>query len=72
MASRNFLVEGLDLTGLPGDATNAQILQSVRESVPATPDLGWHILNETTPDVTTYPEYATFIWTKPSTGEMKY
>lgn len=71
MASRNFLDEGLDLTGLAGDATNAQILQSIRESVPAT-DLGWHIKSETTPDVATYPEYATFLWTKPSTNETKY
>ena len=71
MASRNFLVEGLDLTGLPSDASNAQINQSIRESVPAT-DLGWHIKSETTPDVATHPEYATFLWTKPSTDETKY
>lgn len=71
MASRNFLVEGLDLTGLPSDASNAQINQSIRESVPAT-DLGWHIKSESTPDVATYTEYATFLWTKPSTDETKY
>ena len=71
MASRNFLVEGLDLTGLPGDASNAQINQSIRESIPAT-DLGWHIKSEDTPSVATNSEYATFLWTKPSTDETKY
>lgn len=71
MSSRNFLVEGLDLTGLPGDASNAQINQSIRESIPAT-DLGWHIKSEDTPSVATNSEYATFLWTKPSTDETKY
>jgi hypothetical protein len=71
MSSRNFLVEGLDLSLLPSAATNAQILQAIRESHPAS-GLGMLIYQSATPDVSTYTEYVTFIWINTTTGELKY
>jgi len=71
MASREFFDPGLDLTALAGDASNAQIGQAIRESVPAT-GLGLIIYQEGTPDLGTYTEYDTFLWIKPSTAETKF
>jgi len=70
MASRNFLVAGLDPTGLVC-LSLADLLQMFQESKPSD-DLGWVIQQEATPNTVTYPELATFLWLKPSTGELKY
>lgn len=71
MSTRAFLVSGIDLSLLPSEATNAQILQAIQEAKPAS-GLGLLIYQSTTPDVATYTEYATFIWINTSTGELKY
>lgn len=71
MSTRAFLTAGLDLSLLPSEATNAQILQAIQEAKPAS-GLGLLIYQSTTPDVATYTEYATFIWINTSTGELKY
>lgn len=71
MSTRAFLTAGLDLSLLPSEATNAQILQAIQEAKPAS-GLGLLIYQAGTPDVATYTEYATFIWINTSTGELKY
>lgn len=71
MSTRSFLTAGLDLSLLPSEATNAQILQAIQEAKPAS-GLGLLIYQSATPDVATYTEYATFIWINTSTGELKY
>lgn len=43
----------------------------IRAMAPTT-DIGLLIVQEATPDVGTYPEFARFSWLKPSTGDLKY
>lgn len=71
MSSRNFFVAGLDLALLGSDATNAQILQALNQAYPAS-GLGLIIYQSTTPDVSIYTEYVTFLWINTTTGELKY
>jgi len=71
MSTRAFFVAGVDLSLLPSQATNAQILQAIQEAKPAS-GLGILIYQSTTPDVSTYTEYATFIWINTTTTELKY
>ena len=71
MSSRNFLTAGLDLSLLPSEATNAQIMQALQQAYPAS-GLGIIIYQSATPDVATYTEYATFLWVNTTTGELKY
>lgn len=67
-ASRNFIVEGFDPTSGAGVPSNSQLLQMVHAAGPAS-DIGFVIVNESTPDVVTYPELENFIWYKPSAKE---
>jgi len=71
MSSRNFLTAGLDLSLLPSEATNAQIMQALQQAYPAS-GLGIIIYQSATPDVATYTEYVTFLWVNTTTGELKY
>ena len=70
MASRNFLVPGLD-PSLGVCLPLTDLLQMFQQSTPST-DLGWVVISETTPNTVTHPEYATFLWLKASTGDLKY
>lgn len=70
MASRNFLVPGLD-PSLGVCLPLTDLLQMFQQSTPST-DLGWVVISETTPNTITHPEYATFLWLKASTGDLKY
>lgn len=71
MASRDFVTTPVDPTLFPSGISAAQLLQMVKGIAPET-DIIWGIRQEATPDVSTYPEYETFLWLKPSTGELKF
>lgn len=70
MASRNFLVPGLD-PSLGVCLPLTDLLQMFQQSTPST-DLGWVVISETVPDTVAHPEYESFLWLKASTGDLKY
>lgn len=62
-----FLTPGLDATGLPSPATNAEIQQMWQEGGPST-SAGMIVWAAAAPDVVTYPGIALCIWGKTSAG----
>lgn len=62
-----FLTPGLDATGLPSSATNAEIQQMWQEGGPST-SAGMIVWAAAAPDVVTYPGIALCIWGKTSGG----
>lgn len=71
MASRSFFVVVPDPTTIVGGISKAQLLQMYDQLTPEA-DIGLLFRSEDTPDVVLFPEFVTFLWLKPSTGELKF
>lgn len=63
----NFITPGFFPTSIVGTPTNAQLEQMVQEAKPAT-TVGFIVYADTAPDVVTYPDLATSLWHKTTTG----